>query len=428
MGSSKFEGVSQGLSFLKNYSSLLWPIIIGLVAVLFLVLTPLMGSKLEEKIASESKSKGGSVVSLSRDAISSKQNQEERKYQDAYENDANQIAVLIKQSGRRQLLSYKIFPEPKDASAMNFEEFSRQFRTGLDELLVKIKAGDCPTDTELERAMNSSSSRSRGRRRDRNPVRSMRDPYSKLNEVDDMIVSELCRAKAKSACVYADPVDLGGYEFWDEYEYAGMDKAVEDCWYWQLGYWVIEDIIDTICTINSGSDSVFTSSVKRLMTVNFAKQGGRRSRLRYAPRGRSRSGRNVASEMPSYVLSIVDGFTEPYTGRLSNDDIDIVHFNVSVLVRTKAIPLFMQQLCSSKEYKFRGFFGKEPEQTSIHNQITILEYDIKPIDRESGEHKLYQYGEDAVVKLDLICEYIFEKSGYDEVKPESIKESLKPPA
>jgi hypothetical protein len=27
--------------------------------------------------------------------------------------------------------------------------------------------------------------------------------------------------------------------------------------------------------------------------------------------------------------------------------------------------------------------------------------------------------------LDLICEYIFNKNGYDEIKPESVKELLK---
>ena len=37
-------------------------------------------------------------------------------------------------------------------------------------------------------------------------------------------------------------------------------------------------------------------------------------------------------------------------------------------------------------------------------------------------HKLYRYGEAAAVRLDLICEYIFKKDGYDEIKPETIEE------
>jgi hypothetical protein len=81
----------------------------------------------------------------------------------------------------------------------------------------------------------------------------------------------------------------------------------------------------------------------------------------------------------------------------------------------------MQQLCSAKQHKFRGFFGDEQEQIFRHNQIAILESDIRSIDREDETHRLYRYGEDAVVELDLVCEYIFNRSGYDVVKPESVK-------
>ncbi|MHC4394153.1 MAG: hypothetical protein ACYS1A_00725 [Planctomycetota bacterium] len=429
MGIAKFKGAFEGLSFLKSYSSLLWPVIISLAAVLFLVLSPLMGSRLEKRIATESVLTGRRVKSLSRDTISGKQSQVEKKYQDAYENDANQIAVLVKQSSRRQLLSYKIFPEPKDTSALIFDEFRQRFRDGLDALMDKVNANDCPTDTELERAISSSNaSNSRTRRRRGESMFRGRRSSSRLSGVDEMIVAELCREKAESARVYANSTDLSGYEFWRNYEYVGMDKAVEDCWYWQLGYWIIEDVIDTIDVMNSGSQNVLTLPVKRLMIVNFVKSriGGFGSRSRFRRR-RSGSRTSVRGDKPDYVRSINDGFTEPCTGRFCDNDIDIVHFNLSVLLRTKDIPLFMQQLCSAKQHKFKGFLGNEPEQTSTHNQITILEYDTGPIDRESSEHKLYQYGENAVVKLDLICEYIFDKNGYDEIKPKVVKDSLKKP-
>jgi hypothetical protein len=59
----------------------------------------------------------------------------------------------------------------------------------------------------------------------------------------------------------------------------------------------------------------------------------------------------------------------------------------------------------------------------MHNQITILQSTTEAIDPEEKSHEFYRYGEEnTVVKLDLICEYIFNKSGYDEIKPESIKE------
>ena len=71
----------------------------------------------------------------------------------------------------------------------------------------------------------------------------------------------------------------------------------------------------------------------------------------------------------------------------------------------------MQQLCSAKQHVFKGFFGREPERRFEHNQITILESNINSIDRNDGAHHLYRYGEDAIVELDLTCEYLFNKSG-----------------
>jgi hypothetical protein len=428
MDMSKFKVSLEGLNFLKSYSSLLWPIIIGLAAVVFLILSPLMGGKLEKRISKESISTGKEIKYLSEEAVSARQSDEEKKYQDAYENDANQIAALAEQSSRRELLSYNIFPEPKDTSSLIFDEFSERFLDGLDELLVEINAKDCPTDAELERAVNSSSALNSRTRRGRSRRGRMfgvrRGRSSQLNEVDDMIVAELCRARAESASVYGNSADLSGYGFWEVFEYTGMDKAVEECWYWQLGYWIIEDVIDTIGATNSGSESVLTSPVKRLIHVSFIKSARSFSSRSRGRRRRQAGGAGTRLDRPSYVLSIRDGFTEPCTDRLCSDDIDVVHFTLSVLVRTKDVPLFMQQFCSSKEHKFRGFSGNEPEGTFTHNQITILEYDISPINRSSEEHKLYEYGEDALVKLDLICEYIFDRKGYDEIKPEAIKKAL----
>jgi hypothetical protein len=238
-----------------------------------------------------------------------------------------------------------------------------------------------------------------------------------LSQVDAAIADVLCQEKAESASVYANPADLAGYKFWEEYEYPGMQEAVEDCWYWQLAYWIAEDVIDTIDVLNSGSSRVFTSPVKRLLGVGFITKGERRA-SKQAKRGAS-------AAMPSYVLYSEEGLTESCTERFCDVDIDVVHFNVVVVVNSKSVLSFMQQLCSAKEHKFAGFFGEADEpETFKHNQITVLESNISPIDREDSDHELYRYGEDAVVELDLICEYILNKKGYDEIKPPVIKELL----
>lgn len=401
--SLKFKDILQKLSFIKDYSSLVIPAVIVAVAVVIFVLTQLMSSKLRERVEKESISqRGKKISSLVKSAVSNNQWEHEQQYQDAYERDANQITLLVKQTTERELLSYKIFPEPKDPSALIFEEFGQRFRAGIEQLVASIKGGECPTEAELGKNLPTGSpwgSRT-GRR---------------LNEVDSTIKEELCQAKAKSASVYCNPTALAGYKFWEEYKYydVGKEESVRQCWYWQLGYWIMEDVINTIAAMNSTSENVLTSPVKRLLSIDFASE-------RQASMG-SKAG---TEGMPRYVLSGENSMVEPYTRRYCDDDIDIVHFRLVVLVSAKAALPFMTELCSAKEHKFSGFSGQEPKQTFRHNQITILESNIQSINREAVEHELYRYGDAAVVELDLTCEYLFSRIGYEEIKPESIKKEL----
>jgi hypothetical protein len=92
-----------------------------------------------------------------------------------------------------------------------------------------------------------------------------------------------------------------------------------------------------------------------------------------------------------------------------------------VVLSSKAIIPFMRELCSAKEHGFTGFTGQESAKVFKHNQITILESRVKPVDLTSFDHQYYRYGADSVVEVELVCEYIFNKKGYDAVKPESIK-------
>ncbi len=434
-----FKSILQKLSIFKNNLPLLGAVIAGVVAIILFIPTQLISSKLREQITKESISKGKRVKNIK--AISDRQWQVEQEYQRFYENDANQIALLAKQSSQRQLLSYRIFPKPKDTSALIFEEFGQRFRAAAEQLIVRINARDCPTETELERSLQSSPAASgrlvRGGERGEPFGMSLREPYGspyregpsrRTGGIDtEIIVDEICRERAKAISAYANPTNLSGYNFWGEYKHdTGMEKAVETCWYWQLGYWIIEDVIDTIVSINSGSNSVSKSPVKRLMEVNFSLQRSNTRGLMAGRRGGlGTRAQTEGDDKPTYVTSPQDALATPCTGRFSNDDIDVIHFNLSVVVSTKAVLSFMQELCTAKEHKFSGFTGQEQERTFKHNQITILESNIKAIDRKSIAHNRYRYGEDAVVELNLICEYLFNKTGYEEIKPEVVKKALK---
>ncbi len=414
MDTSKFKDVLQKLSFIKDYSSLMLPIIITLVGILVFVFAILMGSKLTEQMEQESITKGGKTVkNLINSVVPDEQWKIEQRYQKFYEADANQIEQLGIQSSQRQLLSYKIFPKPKDISTLLFEEFGQRFRYSIDLLLARINARDCPSDTELNRSLqrtgSSRSTRKRGSSR-------RRGASTGSGGVESTIIEALCRAKAESASVYANSTDLQGYEFWQEYKYTGIDQAVKDCWYWQIAYWIIEDVVDTIGAMNSDSENVFASPVKRLLGMSFFMGARSNTKSRYSSRTKDTS--------PGYVVAFGDGFVGSFTTRLTDSDIDVVHFQLAVIVDTKTVLSFMEALCSAKQHKFRGFLGDTEEQTFKHNQITILSSNISPVDREAQDHRLYRYGQEAMSTLVLTCEYIFNKNGYEEIKPEIVKQDM----
>jgi hypothetical protein len=203
----------------------------------------------------------------------------------------------------------------------------------------------------------------------------------------------------------------------DVYAYQSIQQSVEACWYWQLGYWIVEDVFKTIAAMNSGPGDVMDFPVKRLMEVSFG--SGESTML---------GSTGSTSARPGYVTSNDKGLTTSYTARISDERWDIVHFKVIVLMKSRSVLPFMNELCSAKEHTFKRWSGAEPVQIFRHNQITVLETNINPVivnavttRTGASGHELYRYGDDAVVEVELVCEYIFERVGYDEIKPEFIK-------
>jgi len=462
MNIPNFKDILQKLSVFKNNLWLSMTVIIALIAVIFFISTQLISSKLKKEIQTKSVAIGKIVRDESENPVSDELLEIEKERQEKHAKDSGEIARLAERSTQRELLSYDIFLDPNISSKLVFQQFGQRYREAIDELIIRANGGDCPTEAEIKRGLEDSAVNSglrRGRasmrgpystmgrysidpRRSMSPVRpsgmysrgfpGSRSPYGGSGmlgggELEGMIVDEICRERAKSISVYVNPADLSGYDFWGEYKLDVMiETGVEDCWYFQLAYWIIADIFDTINAMNSDYDSVLTAPVKQLtrMSFNMDLMGLGAGGGMFMGRGRRglRKDRDKGDK-PTYVLSVNDGLTVSCTGRLSGDDIDIMHFNVAVVLNIKEVLPFMQQLCSAKEHKFKGFSGKEREQTFKHNQITVLETKFKSIEEEP--YSLYDYGEEPVVELDLICEYNFNKKGYEEIKPKTVKEKLK---
>jgi hypothetical protein len=396
---SKLKDLMKGLGGLRVYLVLIWPAVILLACGAVLTAAWLMGSSLKQKADRESVPIGNQIREILKKLPAAGQAEVERQYQDAYRQDANLIKSLSVESTQRELLSYDIFPQPKDTSTLLFTRFGARFRQGVEGLIAKVRGGDCPSAEELNTAKQTGGSPGLSRLSGAGGV-----------SASSRIVEGICHARAKSVSVYADPGTVSGYDFWKTYQYSNIDDSVKDCWFWQVGYWIIEDVFSTAGAMNAGSSSVLTSPVKRVERVGFATPDAL-----FAGEGKA------SQERPKYVTKPEEQLTESFTNRVSNENIDVVHFSMVVVLSSKAIIPFMRELCSAKEHEFTGFTGQEQAKVFKHNQITILESRVRPVDLTSADHRYYRYGSDSVVEVALVCEYIFNKKGYDAVKPELIK-------
>ena len=441
MNIPNFKDILQKLSVFKNNLSLLVPVIIALVSVLLFVPTQLMSSKLKKEVEQQSINNGGRrIKTLETSAVSRQQYEMEAERQKAHAADANEIAKLAMQGSRRELLSYDIFPvDPNGFSGLIFQQYGQNYRGGIDKMILSVNGRDCPTDAEIQRGLENSSSSSRTRGRGASMMSSPRGSGTNLyggsmmfGNIDRMIVDEMCKDRAKSISVYVNPADISGYEYWANYKYdVKREDAVQDCFYHQLGYWIIDDIFQTINTMNSGHDNVLTAPAKRFMGITFTmglkrpRSGGGGAFRGGRGRGGVQKKQQEDADRPAYVVTAADGLSESCTGRYCSGDIHVTHFNFSVIVSTKSVLPFMKELCSVKEHQFQGYpKATEPPQKFKHNQITILESKIGSINPNDMTHRYYRYGDESVVSLDLICEYIFDVKGYDILIPETVRKTL----
>ncbi|MGE5293919.1 MAG: hypothetical protein ACM3VT_03750 [Solirubrobacterales bacterium] len=449
---NKIKDLLKKLSFLKNNMALLVPIIIAVVAALFFIPTKLLSARLQRTIADQSLKQATEIDRLIKDVKEAGQMQAMEAYVNAYAQDANSIEAMMTQSTMRELFAYDIFPDPCEVSPLLFESVHRGYLSGVESMIQRLGAGDPPTDAEIDAALEKSPMRSMyGRNRAGGGgayggaggayggAGGAGRSYRMLTDTDKKILDKLCEDKARTLRLYANPADLDGYLFWTDWKFENREKALRQCWYWQMGYWILEDVVDTVEAMNKSGSCVLDSSVKRVLGVGFtlSKQG---NRMIGGRRGRAVRRDGAQMPTPGYVINAKTAMAAtPCTGRYCSADADVMHFEVRVLINADQVMPFIQELCSAKTHKFRGWYGKDPEQTFKHNQITVLEHSIIPIDLEDSMHAVYRYGADAVVELDLICEYLFPKSveaeagadsqtGTDSASPTIVKdyESAKP--
>jgi hypothetical protein len=447
MANINVKDIFKKLSFLKNNLSLLAPILIAVAALLLFIPTRILGSRLRKTMEQQSAQTGRTITSLAGQLEEAARARQMEPYINAYAHDANQIENLMKQTTLREMLSYRLFPDTNERTTLLFEEFAQKYHSGVDAMLQSVKAGAPPTDAEIQAAMQKAPQPGMGaygspyggygpggpgRTPSMSPTMSSSSPYGgygrgmgmasmAMTDTQRKIFDTICLEKAQAAGTYVGPVDVAGYVYWADWKFENRDAAYKDCWYWQMGYWMIEDVFTAVREMNKSSSSVVDAPVKRVMNVSFVLGRTTGRAIRRAGRGlRAKK----EGENPLYVTSAKEGMTTPCSGRFSCEEYDVMHFNVRTVVDAKDTLAFMKQLCAAKPHKFSGWKGNEPAQTHLHNQITILESGTAPVDPESIEHMAYRYGDAQVVELDLICEYVFNKAAYEGIKPQQVKSDI----
>lgn len=410
------------MGFIKKYMALIIPAAITLLAIILFIPTILSGRSLRAAIEKESVSQGQSISSKLRTIPSREQAWQERFYQNEHQKDIDKIVQLATNSSRRDLISYVVFPEPKDESQQIFDEYGTNYRKAIENLITNINALDAPSDIDIEKEAQAKGYDKFSKKRSSGGSSSSKKKRKTAKNEDESelaLFDAVCSKRAETISVYTNPNAFKWYDFWEDYRFPGATAAVKDCWFSQVAYWVYEDVVATIGKMNAGSNTVYTSPVKRLIGVSFQKAAE-------YPTAKTLSA--AVGDDPGYVLegdemSVL--LVSPWTGRVCNDEIDVIHFSVSAILRADSVMAFMKELCSEKEHTFREGFTADGEiKAGRHNQITILKSQVASIELEQEDHEFYRYGNDAVVKVDLICEYIFNRKGYDSIKPKSIKEQL----
>lgn len=412
-------------AFLKKYSALILPMSLLLAGILLFIPTMLIGRTADEKKRSR-EVMARELDSLTRDTPSLREAELKKQILQRFKQEVETVQTMALQTTQRDLIKYGLFPNPNDTSSQVYLDFGKRYRAAIEHMITdRLKALDAPSDSEI-RAQSGMAT---------NPLypggvggeMPGMIPTAVTQNQPSPIVDALCLARAEKITMYANPRIFAWYDFWDSYRFSGSDQAIQDCWFSQTAYWIYEDIVATIETMNAGSERVADSSVKRLLGVSFQRPiSDMIITTTYSPAINPLGGmsQQTAGDQPVYILPGLPSplVSQPWTGRVGNEDLDVIHFSVSVIVDNRFVQTFLKELCSTKLHTYReGFAESGKEQEAQHNQITVLQCTFSSVDKDSPVHAYYRYGTVAVMRVDLVCEYLFYRKAYDPIKPEPVK-------
>lgn len=340
------------------------------------------------------------------------------------------IELQARQTTGWNLIHPQVFPEPfAEPWLFYYRQFADRYLTLVQDFCNRLNAKDRPSDAEIRLQSDETSA--------------SRDTFGARDSSEKQKLSRnLFRQRAQEISIYANPWTFCCYEGWNskDWENAAKETIFLDSWFTQVAAWIQEDVVQAIVQMNQASSSVEESPVKRLIEMSFAGKafgvsGGRSSGTslgRSVPTsvgsGRRTSDRSSAgNQLPAYVIvggtrsgtGISGQIVDPWTRRTSGEIYDVVHFEITVIIDTTRINDFINALQGQRSTAL-----DDPNENSTlrRNQITVLCCRILPFDNEDEQEAGYYYGPGSLALLQLPCEYVFFRKGYDHLKPQLVKD------
>lgn len=193
-----------------------------------------------------------------------------------------------------------------------------------------------------------------------------------------------------------------------------------DMWSAQMFYWIEKDVIDALRRVNDQAAAnlpedqrwVAYLPVKHLVGLSISDYvGSAASAADPASRGMGSSlavlhrGMGSSRQSNSALLNSYGTAASAFTDRSRNDQYDVVHVAISMVVDARDLPEVLIELCKQ-------------------NFITPLDVQYHSVDVAGAREAGYLYGSGPVIAVDVVCEMLFFRSLYDGMKPDKVKKIL----
>jgi len=244
---------------------------------------------------------------------------------------------------------------------------------------------------------------------------------TQLNELKKQKLIDLLQDHAQSIHLYAE-TQIASPDFaFDvgEWSKPGPLPLMSQIWDGQVGLWIQQDLAEAIALSNHTGDlkaSVINAPIKRLVKIRMVPgHSGLREGRRGLIGSRTRSGRRAGAANRNRVPAplsrggvdqrLPDNFMDSPTGRSSNAMYDVRHVEVSLIIDSLMIPVFLNSL-------------------QRVNFMTVLNMKVTAVDEYEALREGYVYGSNDVVQADMLIETIWLRDWTTKYMPESVRKQL----